>query len=125
MALKTALAMSRARRRQADAGPDDGGQPRWPVGGAVALTITFVLLPYLVAAVVAIVVHPWFALCASAYAATTPWATAAIQRLVRFVLTGEIQPVDRTRGPSHRPSPTPPAPSQHRRSHDKRAERDA
>jgi hypothetical protein len=61
----------------------------WPVRKAVTLTLLLVFLPYVAAFAVALV-NPWALAGIPALAACTPLTFAAVQRLVRFMLTGEV-----------------------------------
>lgn len=70
------------------------GRP-WPAGSATALTLLLTFAPYGVALLLAFFVNPWSFLALTGMAAATPFTAAANQRLVRFMLTGEIQDVDR------------------------------
>jgi hypothetical protein len=56
---------------------------------AITLTLFLVLLPYIAAIVVAML-NPWALVGIPAMAAATPVTFPAVQRLVRFMLTGEM-----------------------------------
>lgn len=122
--LKNAPTAFRARKRQADASPS-GGEPPWPADRATALTLRVALLIYVmvmvphVAVVVTAGLDGWFLYPVTGLAlAAARLSVGAAQRLVRFMLTGEIQPIDRSRawrlrGPPNRPGPAPGTPPTH------------
>lgn len=67
----------------------------WPARQAIRLTLVVLAIPTVVAVTAALHIGPAGLLAMPAV--YVPPVLAATQRLVRFMLTGEIQPCDRTR----------------------------
>lgn len=80
----------------------------WPVRKAIVLTLFLVLLPYAGAVAVALV-NPWAIAGIPALAASTPWTFPVYQRLVRFMLTGDVdaEPVRPSSARPHGPAGSP------------------
>ena len=75
-----------------------GDGPAWPANKAVLLTLVVVALPYIALSLVSLASSPQalLGLPLVAFGGSRYWSAA--QRLVRFMLTGEILPADATAG---------------------------
>ncbi len=82
--------------------------PPWPTNKAITLTLLVVTLPYITLSLVAMATSPRVLVGVPLVAVGSRYLWSASQRLVRFMLTGEILPADAA--PGTRPSHLDPVP---------------
>ena len=78
--------------------PGRGDDPPWPANKAVLLTLVVVALPYIALGLGALAQGPQVLVGLPLVAGGSRYSWSAAQRLVRFMLTGEILPADATAG---------------------------
>ena len=78
--------------------PERGDGPLWPANKAVLLTLVVVALPYIALGVLALTSGPQVLAGLPMIAFGSRYWWSATQRLVRFMLTGEILPADAAAG---------------------------
>lgn len=86
--------------------PNDGEGQAWPANKAVLLTLVVVTMPYAALGVLAAITSTHVLAGSLLLACGSRYWWSASQRLVRFMLTGEILPADAAAGAdSTRPAP--------------------